>query len=543
MIASWMAYSVLVSAGIYFAANALDHALRAADRPARFVWIVALFLSLAACAMALGRSQSADPSRTVGAPTRTLDRPIALPTALTPTRTVSVPAASVINRLDVTLVGLWLAGSLLTLAVFGGAARRLRRIASQARPAELAGVQVGLTADTGPLVIGVLKPRMVLPEWVLALNPAEQTLVIAHEQSHITSRDPALLALPVLGVIVAPWNPVLWYMLRRLRRAVEIDCDRRVLMRHPDVRSYADLLIAVASRSQLNIVTAIGLASSASSLEQRFSFMNRKTSSQRYRIFASLGGGLVALFVTAMVPRPVLQRAPVILNLHGQAGARATGRVSVTGASRYSVAYRAVSRGGTLKELRPRSGDGKISANHSADFSGPRVFDIDVTDGSVEFQSHDTTSLHLEAAMSGASPAAWLSATGPHISVAKGGIGVGFGARQASMRPDTTLKPDTTFFEFQVDTLATPTEAPSPAYPEALKTSGIPGEVWTQFVVDKEGRVDMRAFKTLKSSAPEFIDAVKAVLPSWKFKAATRNGKKVDQVVQQAFQFTKPATR
>jgi hypothetical protein len=260
------------------------------------------------------------------------------------------------------------------------------------------------------------------------------------------------------------------------------------------VRSYADLLLAVASRSQLNIVTATGLASSASSLEQRFSFMNRKTSSQRYRIFASLGGGLVALFVTAMVPRPVLQRAPVILNLHGQAGARATGRVSVTGASRYSVAYRAFSRGGTLKEIRPRSGDGKISANHSRDFTGPNVFDVDVTDGSVEFQSKDTT------------------------------------------------HPDTTFFEFQVDTLATPIEAPSPAYPDALKTSGIPGEVWTQFVVDKEGRVDMRAFKTLKASAPEFIDAVKAVLPSWKFKAATRNGKKVDLVVQQAFQFTKPPT-
>jgi bla regulator protein blaR1 len=422
MIALSMAYTVLVSVGIYLAAYALEHGLRALYKPARFVWIGAIFLSLIAGVTAFSRSRvTADEKVPTGTSWNTGKAP-ARPSGLTPTRTVTVPSASAVNRLDEALVLIWVSASLVALAAFGGAFGRLRRITSRGRLARVAGVQVAVTPEAGPLVVGFVKPKIVLPQWILALDSAQQELVIAHEQSHAANRDPALLAFAVLSVIIAPWNAVLWYMLRQLRRAIEIDCDRRVLARHPDVHSYADLLLAVASRNPANVTIATGLAASASSLEQRFSFM-KKTSPQPYRILSSIGLAGLALVATAMVPRPVAQRAPAMLGVQAKGGTRATGRLRVSGAEDFA-AYRAVSSGGTISALGQPTAPWPIIAGQSEEFAGTTVFDVDLTEGPVEFVSKDTTSLHIEASMGGTSPTAWLSATGHHLILEKGGTGI-----------------------------------------------------------------------------------------------------------------------
>ena len=96
---------------------------------------------------------------------------------------------------------------------------------------------------------------------------------------------------------------------------------------------------------------------------------------------------------------------------------------------------------------------------------------------------------------------------------------------------------NTTFFEFQVERPATPRETPHLQFPTGMKGSGIGGEVLAQYVVDKNGLVDMRSFKVLSSPGPEFTAAVKAALPTWRFDAAVVGGAKVAQLVQQVFGF------
>jgi len=98
----------------------------------------------------------------------------------------------------------------------------------------------------------------------------------------------------------------------------------------------------------------------------------------------------------------------------------------------------------------------------------------------------------------------------------------------------------TTFFEYQVDEPVVLRESVPPRYPAALKSAGISGEVWAQFVVDETGRINMRTFKPLKSPDPQFTAAVKAALPTWQLDPAIRQGKKVKQLVQQSFVFRLP---
>ena len=74
----------------------------------------------------------------------------------------------------------------------------------------------------------------------------------------------------------------------------------------------------------------------------------------------------------------------------------------------------------------------------------------------------------------------------------------------------------------------------------ALEKAHVEGEVLLQFVVNPDGRADMRTFKVLKSSNDLFTKAVKDVLPSMRFVPAEVGGRKVRQLVQMPFGFKVP---
>jgi len=95
-----------------------------------------------------------------------------------------------------------------------------------------------------------------------------------------------------------------------------------------------------------------------------------------------------------------------------------------------------------------------------------------------------------------------------------------------------------TYFEFQVEKpVAQIPGTGSPRYPDALRSSGVEGEVQAQFVVDEDGRAEVGSFKVLKATNDLFANAVRAALPNMRFYAAEVGGHKVKQLVQQSFQF------
>jgi len=545
MIASWMIYIVLVSAAVTIAAAIVESALRASRLPARLLWVAVICFPVMA---AIANARLWQPAQTRAAAVSASELSPVLnwqdQIRGSPSQyfvrgpiSIAVSPTSRLAMLDSTLLALWLAGCVLTLGVFGGATVRLRRIRSAAEVRDIDGVRVSVTPSTGPLVVGVLHPQILIPGWVLELDRSERQLVIAHEQEHLRGHDPALLAFSALVVGLTPWNPFVWYMLRRLGQAVELDCDRRVLAERPDMRAYAALLLSVASRGQTSLLPVIGLAASASSLEQRFRSMTTKPTRNRgYRLISALAVVTLLILATAMIPRPIRGAQGNANTISGQTGARATGRVKVGSASKSST-YKVYATGGSFSEVgEPPSARTDTLTESVGDFaSAGDLFDIDVTNGDVHFVSKDSSSIHIEAAMSGASPASWLSATSRHIVIQRGGAGVHSGDSGGYPDPATT-----TFFEFQVDKPVIVRESVSPRFPDALKSSGISGEVWAQFVVDTTGRVDMRSFKALKSTDPQFTAAVKAVLPTWRLDPAIRQGMKVKQIVQQSFVFSPP---
>jgi TonB family protein len=97
---------------------------------------------------------------------------------------------------------------------------------------------------------------------------------------------------------------------------------------------------------------------------------------------------------------------------------------------------------------------------------------------------------------------------------------------------------DITYMERDVDQPARLVgNPPAPHYPDQLRSLKVEGEVLASFVVDTTGRADMSTFKVIRSSDRLFSDAVRDVLPSYRFLPAELRGAKVRQVVTQPFSF------
>jgi TonB family protein len=70
-----------------------------------------------------------------------------------------------------------------------------------------------------------------------------------------------------------------------------------------------------------------------------------------------------------------------------------------------------------------------------------------------------------------------------------------------------------------------------PRYPTALRDRGVIANVRIRFIVDTTGRMIPESFHVVSATAPEFVDAVRAVMDTWRFYPARRAGLLVRELV------------
>jgi hypothetical protein len=185
---------------------------------------------------ALAADGAAAAARALGRPTRWLHAgaivaALALPPLLVITPvpgTAVVPVSASLADADRALAWLWLLASISSLVTLALAEVRLWRLRRQWKATLLDGIAVLRSATAGPAVVGFLQPEIVLPARAFDLEERERALVLAREEEHLRSGDARLTGTALLAVALAPWQPALWWQLRRLRTAVEIDCDARI---------------------------------------------------------------------------------------------------------------------------------------------------------------------------------------------------------------------------------------------------------------------------------------------------------------------------
>ena len=209
------------------------------------------------------------------------------------------------HRLDALFHRIWLAISLVLLAglaLSGCALYRRKRLWARG---SLQGTSVLIAPDVGPAVVGLLRPRIVIPTWLLQESAARQQFVLVHEQSHLDARDPQMLTIALCLLVVMPWNLPLWWQFHRLRRAVEVDCDARVLHGGRDVSEYCETLIQVGQNQSSYIGAVAAMSESGSFLEQRIKIMLLKPGKwARLSALAMIGASVGMAAFAAQVSPP-----------------------------------------------------------------------------------------------------------------------------------------------------------------------------------------------------------------------------------------------
>ena len=225
------------------------------------------------------------------------------------------------------LFRIWLVGTALVLAWAAGSAWRVRRTIRAAHTrrgasaaAVVDGVSVIVTDRIGPATAGMWRSQVLMPRWALALPTAQRRYVVQHEDEHRRSHDVALLGAASVLVALMPWNVALWWQLRRLRLAVEMDCDSRVVTSLGDPAGYGELLLTVATAASRGPRLQPALLGEGM-LERRLGALvaPQRPRAMTWVLSAAAAALLVAIVLS--VPHPEMAReGPTHVMAHGPSG-------------------------------------------------------------------------------------------------------------------------------------------------------------------------------------------------------------------------------
>jgi bla regulator protein blaR1 len=160
------------------------------------------------------------------------------------------------------------------------------------------GRAVVLSDSMGPGAVQYPRPTILLPRWVLALTETERRFIIRHEAEHIERKDGALLFCATAAVVLLPWIVPLWWQLRRLRLAIETDCDRRVVDALGHAAAYGALLLRVSLAHGDGVGPQPSFVGRRGSLERRLVCLLEPP---RRRTSGRVAGALLALALAVAV--------------------------------------------------------------------------------------------------------------------------------------------------------------------------------------------------------------------------------------------------
>ena len=546
MIASWMAYAAAVSALLTIAGVALERVAAARGRPRRIVWFAMLLGSLAWPAASTLRHllpESATP----------------LPLAITvlPAQVVfgnaGLDRATLINR---GLMVAWALASALLLFRLARGMLRLRRTRDGWRRGVIDGTSVRLSGNVGPAVVGLRSMEVVLPEWIVSLDAPLRAIVLCHEEEHRRARDPYLLFVAAVAVVLMPWNLALWFQARRLRLAIEVDCDARVLRAHPSTERYGLLMLTIAQRrSVAPALFAPMLSEPVTQLERRIKAMG--TTTRRLARATVYGGTTLALAALAFAcslqsenpvapgPQPARsqssQTSPAYFEFQVD---HVASPIPGNSSPRYPDMLRSANVEGEVLTQFIVNADGAVDmGSFKVLRSTHDLFTAAVRNALPQMRFDPATVRNQRVRQLVQMPFSFSLSHSQEVTSGPVIIPGTESAKAAAMRrvqlTPQRVSANQTFFEFQVEkTVSGRATNMPPRYPDALRDAKVEGEVLAQFVVDQTGTPDMTTFKVLKSTNELFTESVRNALPAMRFNPAQVGGRPVKQLAQMPFQFS-----
>jgi TonB family protein len=415
-------------------------------------------------------------------------------------------------------ITIWALGSILLAIRFAARVMQFRLLMTDVKAVDAAFPVPILTSTRipGPIVTGIFRPRIVLPDGNAAWTPSRRRAVLAHELAHIRRRDPAILLMAQAATIVYWFHPLCWLAAARLRTESERACDDAALRIGLRPSRYAGELLDLARL--FNPQPAIPMAT-ASNLESRVKFILDPFVN---RSFAPRRAWLVAAALTTAFTVPVS-----VLSLYAQrpgrgggisvqtaGGGTITGSVSdPTGAVVPRVQVIASNMEGGNKEIATSDAIGNFAFNN-----------IPAGNYSIEAHAPGFTASRLDLTLSNGGTVVApvrlkVGSVGEQITVVAAGR-----AKPMTSATAGTARPIRVGGNVQPASLV---EQVRPVYPEAMQAVGIEGTVLMEAVISKEG-TPISLVPQNTSIDPAFVSAAMDAVRQWRYRPALLNGEPIE---------------
>lgn len=300
---------------------------------------------------------------------RTPDAPAGLaaaPADLAPATAVAAAGPSIDPSL--VLLALWALGAAVTALIFAARQRRLRRdLGGLTRDPQDARVWHAQSARLAPMVLGVLRPRIVVPsDFRTRFTPLEQRLAIAHESAHLRGGDTRILAFVAAARCLFWFNPLVHWAAGLLRLDQERARDAEAARAAGSRREYGEALL----KFQLlpgAAPLACEISAGADGLRRRLLAL-RSAAPGRAR--AALGGSMAALLCASIGFTAWASQAPRVVVRADMTAEPAADRSALAAAVRWrdiDLARRALEAGADPNAWRPGEGAPLIEATRRGD--------------------------------------------------------------------------------------------------------------------------------------------------------------------------------
>ena len=131
-----------------------------------------------------------------------------------------------------------------------------------------------------PMSFGILHPGIYVPAFfredsIKKIEAREKEMILQHEATHLSRRDPLWKMLSLLALCVHWWNPLAWLCIRLFHQDMEMACDEGVLARigQDKKKEYASALLHFAKRqSGLSLSAAFGESNAESRIKEVLKF-------------------------------------------------------------------------------------------------------------------------------------------------------------------------------------------------------------------------------------------------------------------------------
>ena len=327
--AMWMIYAAAVAALLAAGGLALERLCERLGRPRRFAWMGALTLAvvvpLTASPGQEGLPTLASDDVEIGAAASVaMDGPSG-GAAGSGTGAADVrpgPAGTSTALASLAPLLAWALASVLGFTVLATVLLVSFRARRRWERRRIGDERVYVSRRFGPALVGIARPTIVIPRWVVQLGDAVGATVVRHEREHARAGDHLALLYAALILVMFPWSPPVWWMCRRLGAAVEIDCDRRVIASGVSAREYGDLLLRIGAGRKRSGLFALGMASSESLLERRLKTLaagSGKTSLPVVILLGVLSGASLATACDIPAPAGVAPTVGAVLQAAGEA--------------------------------------------------------------------------------------------------------------------------------------------------------------------------------------------------------------------------------